>query len=110
IGDAIRGSSGFRERFEHQGPFDRKGRSLRQLDLRNRLMRYPLSYMIYSPLFEGMPAAAKDAIYGRLWQVLSGEARGAAYQRLSLEERQTISEILKDTKKDLPSYFSRPTA
>jgi hypothetical protein len=106
IGDAIRGSSGFRERFEQQGPFDRKGRSLRQLDLSHRLMRYPLSYMIYSPLFEGMPAAAKDAIYRRLWQVLSGEARGPQYQRLSTEDRQAIAEILQDTKKDLPSYFS----
>jgi len=71
-------------------------------------MRYPLSYMIYSPLFEGMPAAAKDVIYQRLWQVLSGEARGPQYQRLSRDDRQAIAEILRDTKKDLPSYFSRP--
>jgi hypothetical protein len=106
IGDVIRGSSGFRERFEQQGPFDRKGRSLRQFDLRSRLMRYPLSYMIYSPLFEGLPGAAKDATYRRLWQVLSGEARGAQYQHLSLEDRRAIVEILKDTKKDLPAYFS----
>jgi hypothetical protein len=110
IGDPIRGSSGFRERFEQQGPFDRKGRSLRQLDLRSRLMRYPLSYMIYSPLFEGLPAAAKDATYRRLWQVLSGEAQGPQYQHLSLEDRQAIAEILKDTKKDLPSYFSLPAS
>jgi len=108
IGDAIRGSSGFRERFEQQGPFDRRGRSLRQLDLRNRLMRYPLSYMIYSPLFEEMPAAARDAIYRRLWQVLSGEGRDPRYKHLSLENRQAIVEILIGTKKDLPSYFSQP--
>jgi hypothetical protein len=105
IGEPISGSSGFRERFEQQGPFDRKGRSLRQLDLRHRLMRYPLSYMIYSPLFEGLPGAAKDAIYRRLWQVLSGEVRGPRYQHLSLEDRRGIAEILKDTKKDLPSFF-----
>ena len=106
--DAIRGSSGFRERFEQQGPFDRKGRSLRQLDLRNRLMRYPLSYMIYSPLFEGMPAAAKETIYRRVWHVLSGEARDPRYKHLSLEDRQAIVEILNGTKKDLPPYFSQP--
>jgi hypothetical protein len=105
IRDAIRGSSGFREGFEQEGPFDRKGRSLRQLDLRNRLMRYPLSYMIYSPLFEGMPAAAKDAVYLRLWQVLSGEAPSPKFQHLSPGDRQAVVEILKDTKKDLPSYF-----
>jgi hypothetical protein len=110
IREPLSGSSGFRERFEQQGPFDRKGRSLRQLDLRTRLMRYPLSYMIYSPLFEGLPGAAKDAIYQRLWQVLSGEARGPQYQHLSLDDRQAIAEILKDTKKDLPSYFSLPAS
>jgi hypothetical protein len=105
IREPISGSSGFRERFEQQGPFDHKGRSLRQLDLRRRLMRYPLSYMIYSPLFEELPGAAKEAIHQRLWQVLSGEARGPQYQHLSFEDRQAIAEILKDTKKDLPSYF-----
>jgi hypothetical protein len=108
IGDDIRGSSGFRERFEQQGPFDRKGRSLRQFDLRRRLMRYPLSYMIYSPLFEGLPAASKDAIYRRLWQVLSGTAPGPQYQRLSLDDRRAIVEILQDTKTGLPPYFSQP--
>jgi len=105
IAEPISGSSRFRERFEEQGPFDRHGRSLRQLDLRRRLMRYPLSYMIYSPLFEELPGAAKDAIYRRLWQVLSGEAKGPQYQRLLSEDRRAIVEILNDTKKDLPPYW-----
>lgn len=30
------------------GPRDRIGRSLRDLDLQERLLRYPFSYMIYS--------------------------------------------------------------
>jgi hypothetical protein len=110
IGQAIRGSSGFRERFEQQGPFDRKGRSLRQLDLQRRLMRYPLSYMVYSPLFEGLPGAARDAIYRRLWQVLSGGVRDPQHRVLSLEDRRAIVEILKDTRTDLPSYFSHPVS
>ena len=105
LAEDIHGSSGFRERFEQQGPFDRKGRSLRQFDLRRRLMRYPLSYMIYSPLFERLPGASKDAIYQRLWQVLSGTAPGHHLQRLSLDDRRAIVEILKDTKQDLPPIF-----
>jgi hypothetical protein len=108
IGDDIRSSSGFRERFEQQGPFDRKGRSLRQFDLRRRLMRYPLSYMVYSPLFEGLPGTAKDAVYRRLWQVLSGTARGPQYQHLSVGDRRAIVEIVRDTKRDIPPYFSGP--
>src|SRR6266498_2255811 len=37
----VSGSSGFAETFSAQGPSDRHGRSLRQLDLSTRLMRYP---------------------------------------------------------------------
>ena len=110
LSDAVQGSSGFRERFEQQGPFDRRGRSLRQLDLRRRLMRYPFSYMVYAAVFDALPQTAKDAIYRRLWQVLSGAEREPRYQRLSLEDRQAIVEILKDTKADLPAYFSLPAS
>jgi len=41
-----------------------------------------------------------------MWQVLSGQERDARYQSpLSLADRQSIVEILRDTKKDLPHYF-----
>jgi hypothetical protein len=101
----IEGTSGFAQTFEAAGPRDSRGRSLRQLELEHRLMRYPCSYMIYSPLFDGLPAAAKDAVYRRLWQVLSGEDKDAVYTRLSAADRRAILEILRDTKKDLPPYF-----
>jgi hypothetical protein len=108
--DRVRGSSGFAERFSTVGPIDRKGRSLHELDLHRRLMKYPCSYLIYSPAFNALPPTAKDAIYKRLWQVLSGEERGARYRSaLSLTDRQAIIEILRDTKKDLPAYFHNVT-
>jgi hypothetical protein len=101
----IEGTSGFTEMFSGEGPRDSRGRSLRQFDLEQRLMRYPCSYMIYSPLFDGLPAAAKDAIYSRMWEVLSGQDKQPAYNRLSQADRRAIVEILRDTKKDLPIYF-----
>ena len=101
----IEGSSGFAERFAEQGPRDSKGRSLRQLDLRQRLLRYPCSYMIYAPAFDALPPAAKDIIYSRMWQILSGEEKGARYARMSQADRQAIVEILRDTKNDLPDDF-----
>jgi hypothetical protein len=104
----VRGSSGFAQKFAEAGPVDSKGRSLRQLSLERRLMRYPCSYMIYSDAFEGLPAAAKDAVYERLWQVLSGREKGGVYAKLSLADRRDIVEILKETKKELPAYFSAP--
>jgi hypothetical protein len=103
--DQIRGSSDFSEKFAAQGPRDRKGRSLRQLDLQTRLMRYPCSYMIYAPLFDALPSSAKEAIYQRMWRILSGSDADPKYVRLSLVDRQAIVEILRDTKDDLPVYF-----
>jgi hypothetical protein len=105
----IRGTSGFSQAFSAQGPIDSEGRSLRQLDLKRRLMRYPCSYMIYSPAFDGLPDEARDAIYARLWLVLSGRERAAKYARLSLADRQAVVEILRETKKGLPAYFQPPT-
>jgi hypothetical protein len=101
----VRGTSGFAEKFTALGPADSQGRSLRQLDLDRRLLKYPCSYLIYSNAFDGMPAAAKGAVYRRLWRVLSGQERGQPYSNLALADRRAIIEILRATKKDLPEYF-----
>jgi hypothetical protein len=101
----IRGSSGFAEQFAQRGPFDHQGRSLRQLDLNRRLMRYPCSYLIYSAVFDALPAQPREAIYQRMWQILSGHERSDRYARLSESDRVAIVQILRDTKKGLPGYF-----
>ena len=104
--ERVRGGSGFAERFSAGGPKDRKGRSLYELDLNRRLMKYPCSYLIYSPAFDALPSRIKDPIYRRMWEVLSGQERDARYQSaLPPATRQAIVEILRDTKRDLPSYF-----
>jgi hypothetical protein len=102
----IAGSSGFAAAFAARGPTDSMGRSLRQLDLTRRLMRYPCSYMIYTPAFDRLPAAAKSAVYQRLWDVLSGRVSDRRYARLSAGDRRAIIDILRATKTDLPPYFS----
>jgi hypothetical protein len=101
----VRGTSGFAEKFAARGPMDDKGRSLRQLDLNRRLLKYPCSYMIYADAFDAMPPTAKNAVYRRLWRVLSGVERGEPYSHLSAADRSAILEILRATKKDLPDYF-----
>ena len=98
-------TSGFALKFAASGPRDKQGRSLRQLDLGNRLMRYPCSYMIYSPAFDGMPGAAKDAVYARMWEILSGKDKDRKYARLTAADRAAVVGILLQTKKDLPKYF-----
>ncbi|HTM04409.1 MAG TPA: hypothetical protein VL173_12950 [Vicinamibacterales bacterium] len=98
-------TSGFREEFERTGLRDRQGRSLKELDLETRLLRYPCSYMIYSPAFDGLPDATKDAIYARMWDVLSGQNHDRKYAKLTPRLRADIVGILLDTKPGLPSYF-----
>jgi hypothetical protein len=105
---AVSGTSGFTEQFPAAGPRDAKGRSLRQLDLEHRLFRYPCSYMIYTAAFDALPVAAKEAVYTRLWEVLSGRDKDRSYDRLSAADRQAIVEILRDTKPGLPDYFAPP--
>jgi hypothetical protein len=63
--------------------------------------------MIYSDAFDALPAEAREAIYKRMWEVLSGHEKGTKYAKLTSTDRQAVIEILLDTKKDLPDYFGR---
>ena len=101
----ISGPTPFAKRFSENAPRDTRGRSLRDLDLTYRLLKYPCSYLIYSEAFDALPADAKDAVYQRMWNVLNGHATDARYSALSADDRTAIVEILRDTKKDLPSYW-----
>ena len=105
IPSGVVGTSGFNTVFSERGPFDRRGRSLREFDLEERLFRYPCSYMIYTDSFDALPPRALETVFARLWAVLSGEVTEAPYDRLSYTERQAIVEILIDTKTNLPDYF-----
>lgn len=101
-----------RERFANWftaiGPKDRRGRSLRDLDLDRRLSRYPCSYTIHSAAFDALPAEAKHAVYDGLWSVLSRPAAADdRYAHLSDADRRAIVEILRDTKTDLPDSWGR---
>ena len=86
----VQGVSGFAKMFAATGPRDSKGRSLRELDLNTRLLRYPCSYMIYSAAFDGLPAESRAAVYGRMREVL---------RQKTPEDRNAILEILSETKK-----------
>lgn len=101
----VSGASGFAAKFSAQGPFDSQGRGLHQLDLQHRTLKYPCSYMIYSEAFDALPAVAKQAVYRRLWEVLSGRETDKRYAHLTTADRDAILQILRETKKDLPDDF-----
>ena len=102
----IAGTSTFARFFAEQGPRDSLGRSLRDFQLQDRMAKYPCSYLIYSKPFDAMPAEAKAAVYARMWQILSGQETDERYNRLTAADRQAVVEILRETKPDLPDYFT----
>jgi len=105
--DRVEGTSAFAREFAARGPRDRQGRSLRDFDLEKRMFRYPLSYLVYSEAFDALPELARDYVYRRLWQVLSGEDKSGKLGQRDEADRQAIVEILRETKSDLPEYWKQ---
>jgi len=101
----IAGVSSFTNTFAARGPRDGQGRSLREFDLRTKLFRYPVSYMIYSELFDALPRTIRERVYQRLHDVLTGADASARYERLSAADRTAALEIIAATKPALPSYW-----
>jgi hypothetical protein len=101
----IAGTSGYSVEFAARGPRDKQGRSLRDFDLTKRLFRYPLSYLIYSKGFDGLPEPTRAYVYRRLHDALTGKATDKAFAHLSPDDRRAIFEILRETKADLPAYW-----
>jgi hypothetical protein len=97
----VEGASGFAEAFAAMGPRDSKGRSLRDLKLEGRTMAYPLSYMVYTPMFDALPATARDAVAARLGAVLAGRDTRPKFAHLTPAARTAIIEILRETKPGL---------
>jgi len=102
----VTGTTSFAEEFQKQGPRDRKGRSLYELDLNKRVFKYPCSYMIYSPSFQALPKESKDYIWNRLSEILTGQDQSRLYSTLTPDDRQAVLEILLDTKPEFRSWWS----
>jgi hypothetical protein len=96
--EPVTGTSSFAADFTSRGPRDSKGRSLREFDLKHRLLRYPMSYLIYSKSFDAMPAELKDYVERRFREVLTGQDTSPEFSHLSADDRKAILEILHDTK------------
>ena len=110
IPGGIEGSAGYAETFTAQGPKDSKGRSLRELDLKTRLQKYPLSYMIYSPQFDGLPRRVKHAVYARLLAALTATREETRYPEVSAAEKAMTLDILTSTKPDFRDFVQHQRA
>ncbi|QEL15931.1 hypothetical protein [Limnoglobus roseus] len=105
--DAVKGTSGFAEEFAARGPFDKAKRSLRDFDLKTQLFRYPCSFLIYSEAFDKMPGEVREYVLRKLFDVLIGRDKDAAFKHLTADDRRSILEILRETKPTLPAYWRK---
>ena len=104
--DRVASTSGFDAWFQAQGPRDGSGRSLREFDLHSRLFRYPVSYLVYSPAFDGLPERVRNYIYGRFLDILGGQDSHGDTAGHSAADRQAALQILTATKPE----FARAAA
>lgn len=102
----VRGTSTFAVDFQARGPRDPQGRSLRDLDLERRLLRHPLSHLIYSESFDALPAPVLAYIHDRLLAILTSNVVNDPCPHLSPADRRAILEILVATKPGLPSGYA----
>jgi hypothetical protein len=100
------GASGFREWFSRRGPKDARARSLHELDLATRLMKYPLSYVVYAPAFDALPSEIRTAIYRGIATALADTRPASRYRHLSRDDRRAIAEILGATKPDSSAHLA----
>jgi hypothetical protein len=101
------GTSGFAAEFAARGPSDPQKRSLRQFDLKERLFRYPCSYLIYSEAFDALPNEAKEYVYRRLDEVLTATQPPKEYAHLSPADREAIHQILRDTLPEFAAWLTQ---
>jgi hypothetical protein len=105
LSEPIRGTTSFASDFAARGPRDKRGRSLRDFDLKRRLFKYPCSYLVYSPAFDALPDAVKGYVTKRMGEILSGADTSPEFARLFAADRQSIVEILKETKPGLAASW-----
>lgn len=95
----VAGTGGFRTAFESIGPATADGLSLRQLDLKEQLFKYPLSFLIYTAEFQQLPKEVMQPIQERLIAELSehpleSNARGLVAKATRPIVRRVLEETL----------------
>jgi hypothetical protein len=101
----VESTSGFAEDFAKAGPRNGQGRSLRELDLEDRVFRYPVSYLVYSEAFDSLPSAVKERVYARIYGALIGDIDTPSLDVIE-SERNTAHEILTETKPDYARWVA----
>lgn len=86
----VAGREDYRAWFESAGPAD--FRPLRQLDLRTRLLRQPLSWLVSTPQFQQLPAPLRQAIHVAALRLVTAASDPPA--TWSADDRRLLTEEL----------------
>lgn len=98
----VTGSEAYREDFRRNRR-EAEGQSLKDFDLTTRLFRNRCSYMIYSPVFTGLPTEAKGRVLEILGRALAEGSGSPEGQHLPGEEKRRLRQILRQTLPGLPA-------
>jgi hypothetical protein len=101
----VGGDETYKQDFRRNRRATSDGLSLKDFDLRTRLFKHRCSYMIYSPVFGGLPPEMKQRVYAELDQALTLKDENPDFAYLSHDEKRAIRAILKATLEDLPESW-----
>ncbi len=107
-GMGVEGGEAFADAFAQTRRPASDGRALKDLRLYERLFKFRCSYLIYSEVFDHLPAVLKQQVYRELLTALTGPNGTELSDHLSWTERERIRDILAETKNDLPSDWPEP--
>ena len=97
LASPIRGTEKFVQQFGKSAIRTSDGRSLRDLDLQTRLLKFPCSYLVYSESFQALPQEVLSVVKAKMLAVLRGENQSPEFEHLTAADRKSILEILTET-------------
>lgn len=98
----IPGDPAYRAAFAETRRAASDGESLRDLDLKTRLLRNRCSYLIYSDQFQSLPEGFRRRVYERMGRALALSPADRDFAHLEPEEKTRIRRILEETLPDWP--------
>lgn len=105
LADSITHDSKFAQDFASRGPQTKSGQSLREFDLKTRLFKHRLSFLIDSPAFSGLPEPVRSRVLERIWRGMNDQED--AFKHIPLAERRAIKSIVAETLQPLPTFWTR---
>jgi len=96
----VEGDPSLKDDFLSAAVTDKKNRSLREFDLKTHLFKNRCSYMIYSPVFRGMPDWFRTEVYRQLKDALRPGTSSRDFSYLPNSEKIAIAQILIATVED----------